>query len=268
MKRRADASDLNQQFQDDGFVPHSFDLADPSVLPTLLADTAMFDQALAVLADEGRRAVPYIMTEAIAAVAHDTRLVRVVEEILETDHWVMWGPNIRRGTPNQAHRWHVDLESLLWPSVTVVIGVQACTAQAATWLVPGSAHIRRGPTPAVAGSCTSEVLRIARSRYQRCRAPQQISGFGDGRFYLFNAGCWHRGDPGTCVDRIALFLHFQCADAKRIPYMLDYDRDQWSRDACPYIVSPAGGRVNRSVYRPPLRHVAGGILYRLRRKWL
>lgn len=252
------------QFQKDGFIEQAFRLAQPEILPALLADTAIFDDALDRQAN--RSHVPYIMTDAIAAVANDPKLVEVVERILETDCWVMWGPNIRRGTPNQAHRWHVDLESLLWPSLTVAIGLRGCHERAATWFIPESSHIRRGPGPAVADSGSVEALRIARSMHRACREPQRVRRFADGSFYVFNARCWHRGDPGFSADRIVLFLHYQRGDLKRVPYMLDYDRDQWSREACPYLVSPRNDKINRRVCRPPMRHVVGSMLYRLRRR--
>ena len=254
-----------EQLTERGFVLESFDAGGVDSVRDLLADKPIFDEAVA---DSNRRRlnrVPYILTDAIAEMAHQSDIVRAVENALGTDSWVMWGPNIRTGTPNDAHRWHVDLESFLWPSLTVAIGLQGCAPEAATWFIPASHRLARAPSASRNDCDTDEVVRKASSLDDRCGEPEQITGFGDGRCYLFNARCWHRGDPTTSTDRVVLFLHYQRADERRIPYMLDYERNRWSRDPAPYIVSPACRHVEAAVYRPPLSQVVGGFLHRVRR---
>jgi hypothetical protein len=61
-----------------------------------------------------------------------------------------------------------------------------------------------------------------------------------------------------------LFLHYQRADARRVPFMLDYRRSRWSREAAPYLVSPAARDVNTAVARPPIRHRVAVALRRFR----
>jgi ectoine hydroxylase-related dioxygenase (phytanoyl-CoA dioxygenase family) len=190
-------------------------------LPALLADEPLFARALKSLRSEGRNAVPYLETDAIRCVAGDAAIVSVVEAVLGTRDWVMWGANIRRATPNQASAWHVDLESLLWPTVTVGIGLEGCTPESATWCVPGTHRLRQAPP-----SAEAEVLSHGR--------PEQIAGFGDGSFYAFNARVWHRGDPTTSQERVMLFLHYQRARDPRIPMMEDYVSQTFSTNAAPF----------------------------------
>lgn len=247
-----------------GFVRDAFPLDDPGVVAGLTADAATFDAEVARLAAEGAHRVPYLLTDAIARVTHDRRIVAVVEECLGTDRWVMWGANIRRDTPNAAHHWHLDLESFLWPSLTVGIGLAGCRPASATWFIPGAHRIGRGPRASEAEGGDAAALAAARAEEARCEAPAAVAGFGDARFYVFNARCWHRGDAAESTGRVMLFLHYQHADAPRVPYMLDYARSRWSRDAAPYVTSPAAPDANTAVARPPLRHRTAMVLARLR----
>src|SRR5258707_13102773 len=100
-----------------GFLAQARPLADPSILPELLGEEPTFARALESMRAEGPQGVPYLLTDAICRIAQDASILATVEPILGTREWVMWGANIRRAPPNQAHKWHVDLESLLWTTV-------------------------------------------------------------------------------------------------------------------------------------------------------
>ena len=220
-------------YRTQGFLPQSFPLSDPSILPALLTDEARFTEALAQSAASGTQSVPYLLTDAICRVAQDPALIHQVESLLGTPHWVMWGPNIRRATPNQAHNWHVDLESLLWPTLTVAIGLSGCTPESATWVIPGTHHLQQPPPPNPENA-------------------QQITGFGDARFYLFNARLWHKGDPNFSHNRVVLFLHYQHASAPRIPLMLDYHLQHFSTEATCYFTTAPANTVSTQVASLPL----------------
>ena len=223
-----------EQYRQRGFVGQAYPLADPSIVPALLADEAKFAVALEAMRVEGRHGVPYMLTDAICRVAEDAAIVGIVEAILGTSEWVMWGANIRRGTPNQAHTWHVDLESFLWTTVTVAIGLASCAPASATWFTPGTHLSGKGPP-------SNEAAVVAHG------CPEHISGFGNARFYVFDARTWHRGDPTTSCDRVVLFIHYQRADQPRIPLMLDYDRQLWAREPSPYFTTMAGRRLRAEV---------------------
>ncbi len=219
-------------------------------MPELLADEPRFAGALESMHAQGRLGVPYLLTDAIRRISLDASILATVEPILGTREWVMWGPNIRRATPNQAHAWHVDLESFLWPTVTVAIGLAGCTPESATWCIPGTHLSGKGP-PRVEAA----VLRHGN--------PVQIADFGDGRFYVFDARVWHKGDPATSRDRVALFIHYQRADQPRIPLMVDYERNLWARKASPYFATVPKERLRTDLARFPWE-------YRLNRwlRWL
>lgn len=175
----------------------------------------------------------------------------------ETHRWVMWGSNIQTGTPNAAGAWHVDLESFLWPSLTVAVGLEHCTTANATRYIPWSHLLDTTPSALNDREDEAEALAATRSLDPRCDRVVEPAGFGDTTFFGFNARGWHSGNPTASMRRTMLFLHFQRASEPRVPLMLDYERKQWSRTPAPYIVGPsvAGGRndVEREVYRPPSR---------------
>jgi len=245
-------ADLRHHYEQDGFIATCFDLAEPHVLPKLLNELPRFRAACDSYADKGEARVPYMMSDAVCQAARDRSIVRLVTALLGTGDWVMWGANIREATPNEAHCWHVDLESWLWPSVTVAVGLAGATPEAATQFLPGSHKWRHAPTESQKSADFGSGI-------------QRVSGFGDGRFYAFNARAWHRGDPYASEARVALFLHFQRARDPRVPEMLDYKMHKWSRAPAPYMSAP-GVTARKDVYSLPLRYQAWRTLNRLRER--
>ena len=257
------ADEQRREYRARGFLRESFALSDPTPLPELCRDVAQFDRKLAEWQALGYARTPYLFTAAIERVAHDAAIRMVVEALLGTDGWVVWGPNILRETPYAASRWHVDLESQYWPSVTVAIGLSGCSAESAIWCLPGTHLLARTPAWSGDDSDTDRVVRSARRTTPEVGGPEQFQGFGDGRFYVFDARTWHRGDPGASADRLVLFLHYQRADARRVPLVLDYMRHRWSREPAAYIAGP-GARPVTMVARVPLREHALALAARLR----
>lgn len=232
---------LAEEYRRDGMIRRTFALDNLGVLAGLSQDAPRFEEMAAAYRQAGQKRVPYKVTPAIEEVARDASLTAVVREVLRTpDALVMWGPNLRTGTPNEAHEWHTDLESLHWPSVTVVVGVARCAPGQSTLCVPGSHH-----------------WLAARLQSRAARPAECAAGFADGRFYLFNARCWHRGQAAANREgRIALFLHYQRAQDRRIPLMLDYERPTWSSESAPYLVigpGPAERRMHGWPWRYRLR---------------
>ena len=257
------ADEQRREYRARGFLRESFALSDPTLLPQLCRDVAPFDAKLAEWQALGHSRVPYLFTAAIERVARDAAIRAVIEALLGTDAWVVWGPNILRETSNAASPWHVDLESRYWPSVSVAVGLSGCSARAAIWCLPGTHLLARAPAWCGDDSDTDRVLRSARRAKPDVGPPEQFAAFGDGRFYVFDARTWHRADPGTSTDRLVLFLHYQPADARRVPLMLDYARHRWSRKVAAYLAGPGAKPVTR-VARVPLRERVLAVVTRLR----
>ncbi len=261
----ADAAALAQrrEFRERGFLRESFALADPSLLPELCRDAARFDAQLDEWNAAGRSGIPYLFTEAIERVARDAAIRAVVEAVLGTDAWVVWGPAIFREAPDAAARWHVDLDARYWPSVSVAVGLSGCSPETVLSYLPGTHRLEATPLSWSNGADTERVLRRARRASPDCGAPEETRGFGDGRFYVFDGKTWHRGAPGTTTTRLILFLHYQDANADRVPLMLDYKRHRWSREPSPFLAGPAAAPVT-AVAALPVRE---RVLDRLGRLW-
>ncbi|NNE73670.1 MAG: GNAT family N-acetyltransferase [Acidimicrobiales bacterium] len=253
----------HQDFHGNGFLEEALPLADPDVIDALAADRVHFDRALERSAAEGRAEVPYRFTGAIERAAFDPAVVEVVQAILRTDQWVVWGPNIRRETPNEAHRWHVDLESWYWPSITVAVGVEGCSPEAATVFLPGTARLDRLPSRARQPTDDASVVTLARQQGVTAE-PTAIRGLANGRFGVFDAKTWHRGVPEASAGRVLLFLHYQRADARRVPTMVDHHRHQWSTEPAPYRSTTGVNPVVRTANLPAREHLRR-LDHRLRR---
>lgn len=241
-------------------------LADPSVVPDLIVDLEIFRRALAGFQRRGiRHRVPYLLTPAIERASRDAAIVDTVSALLGGEPWVMWGPNIREDVPNEAGAWHVDCESIHWPTVTVVVGLGGCSADNATRCIPRSHRLGRHPTPRPSHEAQA-MLAEARAVDPACDRIETFQGFGNSRFYVFDAAAWHAGDPAKSAGRKLLFLHYQRASDRRIPCMRNYVETSWFDYPAAYF-APHGGE-NRTLYRVPegdsVRRTWRGALYRLR----
>lgn len=205
----------------------------------------------------GQFSVPYLVTDAIQAVAFDPAIVDVVTAILDDPDWVMWGANVRDGTPNAAHEWHVDMESVYWPSITVAVGVAGCTPGNATRLIPGSHLVDVTALDAIDASDDAAVVAAAGGR-----APKHITGFGDGTFFAFNARSWHCGNVAASNARCVLFMHYHRASDLRVPQMMDYRHQSFHRYAAAF-VDGTGGRAQRRVAPGPYASRLAKVAMRL-----
>ena len=236
-------SQIQQQLKDDGFTHHSLALDSLELSQAIAKDAPLFDTELARYQAKESYRIPYINTAAIKNLLKDQCLQSAVTAGLGSDQWVMWGSNIRRGTPNAAHQWHTDLESDLWPSITLALGLEGCNKHNATWFKPAS-HLEQPEQ----------------------RDPQQPSNFGNGKFILFDAHCQHRSDPAETSERVILFTHFQLAAEPRVPHMLDHKRDHWSSEPAPFIAGPNVQQYEERVARLPREYRVHRLMQGLKKR--
>lgn len=246
------------EYERTGMIHRTAALDHPEVINRVLEDAPTFASAVARLRAEGTKTVPYAFTPAIVALANDPAITRLVAAVLGDTAWVAWGANISNGTPNHAHMWHTDIESRHWPTITVAVGLSGCTEANATRYIGGSHRLTRAPGLGVRHTDDDLVLgRIGEIR-PACRTIQRFSGFGDGRFYAFNAAGWHCGDPEASRSRSMLFLHYQRAAMPRIPLMADHTKNLWHQRPAPYIAGPGAEDHNRATYATPTTRVSAG----------
>lgn len=218
---------LKREWDATGLIQDTFPLGDTSVIPGLLADLPMYrTEIVRNRADELFR-IPYLLTESIIRAAHDPNILEVVSELLGTNELVMWGPNIQSGTPNEANLWHTDVEAWLWPSVSVFVGLEGCTPDNSTKCIPHSFKAPVQPWFAANNRSDRATLEAAKALCKDCTEISRFRGFGDGRFYVFNAKCWHAGVLEQSVGRKMLFFHYDKASNPRMPYMKNYIERTW-----------------------------------------
>jgi hypothetical protein len=246
------AGAVRHEYETTGLLRECGTLADPSAIPGVIDDAPQFAAAVNDLTKRGKRRVPYLFTPSIRRLTCDENVTRAVCDIFGNDEWVAWGANIQAGTPNAAHRWHHDIESVYWPSITVAVGLRACRANNATQFISGTHLLPMSPDVAGDPGRDDLVLASARKANPECDAIVRPSGFGDGKFFLFNARGWHCGDLETSVERLILFLHYQRAGDPRIPYMRDYLKNSWYAEAAAFMPNPVlEGEFEHAVHVPP-----------------
>lgn len=221
-------NDLRNEYEAAGMIRTSFPLADGRLVERLRRDVDMYMLEVARNKNDKLYRIPYLITQSIIEAAHDENLLRVVSEALGTDKLVMWGPNIQRGTPNEAAQWHTDIESWHWPSsITVAVGLSGCSEENSTICIPGTHKFPMQPW-AVANNSKHDAVLAAAKRYDSASDKiKNFSEFGPGKFYVFNARTWHCGVPLVSGARELLFLHYQRASEPRVPYFKNYEERTW-----------------------------------------
>ncbi len=245
-----DTTTMFEAYQRDGLLREAFDLADPRVVPDLRADIPLYRMEIARMREQKLFRVPYLLTQSIITAAHDPAILATARAVLGTDELVMWGANLQVGTPNEASLWHTDIESWLWPTVTVVVGLSGCRQENSTICVPGSHRLPVQPWAVADNSDADAVLGAARELDPACDAITDFAGFANDRFYVFDAKCWHTGREGTSAGRELLFLHYDKTSNPRVPYMDDYEERSWFDFPAGWLAVDGAGRfaVNRELY--------------------
>lgn len=238
--------DLRDRYERDGLLPEAYPLAGPAVTGDLRSELPAHRAEAERLRATGTFRVPYLLSDPIARAARDPAVLGTVAAVLGTDELVMWGPNLQLGTPNEAGRWHTDIESWLWPTVTVVVGLAGCEPLNATRCIPGSHRLPVQPWGAADNTDADTVLRAAHRLDPRCTEITSFAGFGDGRFYVFDAKCWHAGAAARSEGRESLFLHYDRASNPRVPYMRDYEDRTWFDTPATYL--PLAATVDTAVH--------------------
>ena len=241
---------LREEYESSGIIRSSFPLADGKLVEELRRDVPRYAVEVTRNKTDKLFRVPYLLTQSIVNATHDLNILRVVSAALGTDELVMWGPNIQRGTPNEAALWHTDIESWFWPSITVAVGLSGCSQENSTICVAGSHKFPVQPWSVAHNWENDDIVAAARHIDSACDKIENFRGFAPGRFYVFNARTWHCGVPLTSGTRELLFLHYQRASDPRIPYFKNYDLRTWFDFPAAYwkVNNGKSFEVNQSIY--------------------
>ena len=181
-------------------------------------------------------------------VAAHPAIVGRVASLLGPD-LIAWGLTLTRSMPGGVHRWHVDIEHMHWPGVSVYIGLQNSDLDSALKVLEGSQHLGMRPQ-ALGAKDDSSALAAVRTRIpdaEVVRTPVR-----PGEFFLFHGQLWHASHNTGKNVRIAMIIHYSRPDAwVRIP--LNFDEPIYWHPAAPPCVLVSGEDrygVNRLVGRP------------------
>jgi hypothetical protein len=255
----SNAQKIRDEYESAGFLRNTYPLADSRLVDELRKDVPMYLTEVTRNKSDKLFRVPYLMTQSIVTAAHDLNILRVVTAALGSDELVMWGPNIQRGTPNEASLWHTDIESWYWPSLTVAVGLSGCSQENSTIAIAGTHKFPVQPWSVAHNWKNDDILAAARHIDPASDKIENFRNFAPGRFYVFNAKTWHCGVPISSGTRELMFLHFQKASDPRIPYFKNYDERTWFDYPAAYwkINTGKSFEVNQAMYSSEGRDFVG-----------
>lgn len=181
-------------------------------------------------------------------VACHPAIVGRVASILGPD-LIAWGLTLTRSAPGGIHRWHVDIEHMHWPGVSVYIGLENNDTDSTLKVLEGSQRMAARPQAFRvnddAGALTAVQTKTPEAKI--VRTPVR-----PGEFFLFHGQLWHASHNTGGKVRIAMIIHYSRPDAPaRIP--LNFDEPiRWHASQPPCILVRGEDRhgVNRLVARP------------------
>src|SRR5579885_2753912 len=181
-------------------------------------------------------------------VACHPAIVGRVASVLGPD-LIAWGLTLTRSQPGSVHRWHVDIEHMRWPGMSVYIGLENNDLDSTLKVLEGS-H-RMGERPQAfgvqddAGALEAVCARVPGAKV--LRVPLQ-----PGEFFLFHGQLWHGSHNSGAKVRIAMIIHYSRPDVRvQIPLNFN-DPIRWHPWQPPCVLVSGEDRdgVNRLVGRP------------------
>lgn len=193
-------------------------------------------------------------------VASHPDIVGRVASLLGPD-LISWGSTLTRSLPGGVHRWHVDIEHMHWPGVSVYIDLENNDPDSTLKVLEGSQ--RMGSRPQAyqvaddAGALAA--VRATAPGARILRVPVQ-----PGEFFLFHGPLWHASHNTGDKARIAMIVRYSRPDA-RVQIPLNFDEPIcWHPWQPPCVLVSGEDRhgVNRLVGRPgPLPPARGAAVY-------
>jgi ectoine hydroxylase-related dioxygenase (phytanoyl-CoA dioxygenase family) len=175
-------------------------------------------------------------------------IVSRVASILGPDV-LAWGLTLTRSIPSGVHRWHVDIEHLRWPGVSVYIGL-VNNDQDSTLKVLSGSH--RMPERPQAYGVEDDGGALAAVQPAEPEAEIVRMPTGPGQFFLFDGRLWHGSHNTGPNIRLAMIIHYSRPDV-RVQIPLNFsDPIHWheSRPPCVLVCGEDRYGINRLVGRP------------------
>ena len=175
-------------------------------------------------------------------------IARRVASILGPDV-LAWGLTLTRSLPGGVHRWHVDIEHLRWPGVSVYIGLENNDQDSTLKVLTGS---HRMPERPQAYGVKDDAGALAAMRSTVPEAEIVRMPVRPGEFFLFDGRLWHASHNTGPNIRLAMIIHYSRPDV-RVQAPLNFnDPIHWheSRPPCALVCGEDRYGINRLVGRP------------------
>jgi non-heme Fe2+,alpha-ketoglutarate-dependent halogenase len=174
--------------------------------------------SLAMLSDEKVwfKSMHAIIPEVRKVVTHPA-IVEKVKSILGNDV-MLWGSTITTRVPEQNHRWHVDVEHLNWPGVSVFIGLSGASPLSTLKVVSKSHCINELP-PKICGS--DDLVKEHAQKFMD--SPEIVSvNVNEGDFFIFDGLTWHGSENLSKKVRFSIIAQYTVPSSKiEIPANFD-----------------------------------------------
>ncbi len=181
-------------------------------------------------------------------VARHPAIVGRVASLLGPDI-LAWSFTINSYFPGKVHPWHVDVEHLRWPGVSVFLGLRNITIKSTLKVISGSQRIRQ--LPEEFGVVDDESALAACLKFvpdaELVRVPIR-----EGEFFIFDGPIWHGSQNMSFKLRSAAIIQY-CRPDQKITAPINYGRSvQWHPVPPPCILVRGEDRwgINRLVGRP------------------
>jgi hypothetical protein len=175
-------------------------------------------------------------------------IVRRVASVLGPDV-IAWGLTLTQSVPGGTHRWHVDIEHMRWPGVSIYIGLVNNDLDSTLMVLSGSQRMPERPQAFGVGDDASALAAVRPTvpGAEIVRTP-----IGPGEFFLFDGRLWHASHNTGPNTRIAMIIHYSRPDV-RVQIPLNFDEPvRWheSRPPCVLVCGEDRHGINRLVGRP------------------
>ncbi|HEY4127874.1 MAG TPA: phytanoyl-CoA dioxygenase family protein [Gammaproteobacteria bacterium] len=181
-------------------------------------------------------------------VASHPVIVSRVASILGSDV-IAWGLTLTRSGPGAVHRWHVDVEHLRWPGVSIYIGLVNSSLASTLKVLNGSQQMHERPQ---AYGVRDDAAALAAVRPTVPETDIVRVPVAPGEFFLFAGQLWHGSHNIGDDARIAMIIHYSRPDVQvQIPLGFN-EPIQWHgyRPPCILVSGTDQHGINRLIPRP------------------
>jgi hypothetical protein len=181
-------------------------------------------------------------------IASHPAIVTRVASVLGPDV-IAWGVGMSRVRPGQRHRWHVDVEHVRWPGVTIFLGLKNTSLASSLKVICGSHRIAQVPQAIGVDDDTGALTTCKRLDPDCELVTVKVK---EGEFFLFDGRLWHSSHNTRWKWRSAIIAQYARPDAA-IAIPLNYDQPiRWHSQQPPCVLVSGQDRsgVNRLVSPP------------------